>query len=70
MNESDLLTKYNYDEFRPEKFEPWMRFDESPDVGEKATDFPLWDADDQQETSLSALWSQQEILVVEFGSFT
>lgn len=70
MSDSNLLTKYNYDEFRPEKFEPWMCFDESPEIGSKAIDFPLWQANDQTETSLSTLWSQHEILVVEFGSFT
>jgi hypothetical protein len=31
---SDLLNRYNYDEFIPEKFEPWMRFDESPFLGQ------------------------------------
>ena len=41
MPDADLLTRYNYDAFVPEKFEPWMRFDESPPLGETAPDFPL-----------------------------
>ena len=33
MADADLLTRYNYDEFVPAKFEPWLRFDESPPLG-------------------------------------
>ena len=69
MDNKDLITQYNYDAFIPEKFEPWMRFHESPPVGSPGPDFPLWDLD-QQETSLSAIWSQYTFTVVEFGSFT
>ncbi len=63
------LTLYNYDAFVPEKFEPWDRFDESPRVGEKAPDFPLWTLDGE-ETSLAAKWQDAPHTVVEFGSFT
>ncbi|GJM44521.1 MAG: hypothetical protein DHS20C21_13630 [Gemmatimonadota bacterium] len=69
MTDSDLLARYNYDSFVPELFEPWMRFDESPPLGEPAPDFPLWDLD-SQESSLVAQWSAHRYLVVEFGSFT
>jgi len=31
--DKDLLRRYNYDEFVPDKFMPWMRFDESPMLG-------------------------------------
>ena len=70
MTDQTLIEKYNYDEFVQSKFMPWMRFDESPALGEKAPDFPLWDADSQEETSLSAVWSAHLYTVVEFGSFT
>jgi hypothetical protein len=69
MDELDLLSKYNYDSFTPDKFGPWMRFDESPSVGVSAPDFPLWDLD-ENETLLSEIWSNNYLTVVEFGSFT
>lgn len=65
----DLLTRYNYDSFTPEKFEPWLNFENSPKTGTTAPDFPLWDLD-QTATRLSAVWSQYDFTVVEFGSFT
>lgn len=68
MMNSDLLTRYNYDEFVPAKFEPWMRFDESPPLGKPAPDFPLWDLD-RNETRLSQIWSRFLYTIVEFGSF-
>lgn len=67
---SQLLEKYNYDEFVPEKFMPWMRFDESPELGVAAPDFPLWLLRDRAQTSLGEWWSNNLYLVVEFGSFT
>lgn len=66
---TDLITGYNYDEFIPAKYVPWMRFSESPKLGEKAPDFPLWTLD-EEETSLSAIWKANMFTVVEFGSFT
>lgn len=69
MDGDDLLTRYNYDSFIPEKFVPWMRFDQSPPLGEKVPDFPLWDLEGG-ETSLSAVWGAHLYTVVEFGSFT
>ena len=69
MTDADLLAAYNYDEFVPHKFGPWMRFDESPQLGTTAPDFPLWDLD-EKETSLSAIWSDNIFTIVEFGSFT
>ncbi len=65
----DLIERYNYDEFVPEKFMPWMRFGESPSVGDRAPDFPLWNLDGV-ETSLSEIWGANLYTVVEFGSFT
>lgn len=61
---------YNYVEFVPEKFTPWMNFDSSPPLGEPAPDFPLWKLADGTETSLQAIWSQYSYTVIEFGSFT
>ena len=69
MSDPDLLARYNYDEFVPEKFQPWLNFEASPPLGEPAPDFPLWDLDGR-ETSLSAVWSRYTYSIVEFGSFT
>ncbi|MBZ0267026.1 hypothetical protein K8I85_02620 [bacterium] len=69
MTDRDLLERYNYDAFVPEKFEPWMRFAESPPLAEPAPDFPLRTLDGA-ETSLAAQWKEHRHLVVEFGSFT
>ena len=69
MADSDLLTRYNYDEFVPAKFEPWMRFDASPPLGQRAPDFPLWHLDGSQ-TRLSEIWPRYTYTIVEFGSFT
>ena len=69
MTDSDLLARYNYDAFIPSNFGPWMRFDESPPLGEAAPDFPLWHLDGR-ETTLSAIWSQHAYTIIEFGSFT
>jgi hypothetical protein len=46
--ELDLVQQYNYDEFVPEKFERWIRFGESPILGQPAPDYPLWDLDGRQ----------------------
>ena len=70
MTDRDLLARYNYDEFVPEKFEPWMRFEAGPKLGEPAPSIPLWRLDDRGETSLSEIWERQAYTVVEFGSFT
>jgi hypothetical protein len=69
MNQSDLVTAYNYDEFTPEKVLPWLNFDHSPALGEPAPDFPLWRLDGTK-TTLSNIWQQNRLTVVEFGSFT
>ena len=65
----DLILRYNYDVFVPENFEQWMRWDDSPEIGSTAPDFPLWTLD-EAETSFSALWKEYKYLIVEFGSFT
>ncbi len=69
MDQDALAIRYNYDEFVPAKFEPWMNFAASPPLGKGAPDFPLWHLDGT-ETRLSALWSQHTYTIVEFGSFT
>ena len=69
MSDLNLVARYNYDEFIPEKFRPWLNFEASPALGDPLCDFPLWDPDGR-ETTLSAIWSQYRYLVVEFGSFT
>ena len=65
----DLTTRYNYDEFTPEKVFHWLSFAESPALGEPAPDFPLWHLDGT-ETNLSQIWKAHTYTIVEFGSFT
>lgn len=69
VNMTDLEDRYNYDEFVPAKIRPWMRFDESPELGKPGPDSPLWRLDGSR-TDLSEIWSQNDYTVVEFGSFT
>ncbi len=65
-----LNSRYNYDEFVPAKFEPWLNFAASPPLGQPAPDFSLWRLDDGSETRLSVSWSSHLYTIVEFGSFT
>jgi len=69
MTTTDLINRYNYDEFTAEKVMPWLNFGASPPVGGEAPDFPLWHLDGRQ-TSLSEIWSGNTYTIVEFGSFT
>jgi hypothetical protein len=69
MDEQTVQTRYNYDSFVAENFEPLMRFHLSPPLGQPAPDFPLLDLDGG-ETRLSAVWSRHDYTVLEFGSFT
>jgi hypothetical protein len=69
MAAQDPTSRYNYDAFIPEKFKPWLNFEASPPLGQKAPDFPLWRLDGT-ETSLGELWSEHAYTLVEFGSFT
>lgn len=69
MDETELIARYNYDTFVPEKFMPWMNFSNSPALGVAAPDFPLCDLDGN-EIMLSAIWCRHAYTIVEFGSFT
>lgn len=69
MPDIDRQPVYNYDSFVPEKFMPWMRFGESPELGVRGPDFPLWQLDGS-ETGLGQILRQHAYTVVEFGSFT
>ena len=69
MPDQTITDLYNYDEFVPEKFERWMRFDDSPPVGKPVLDFPLWNLD-QTSTSLKTEINRYTYTIVEFGSFT
>jgi len=69
MEKEDLITRYNYDEFVPEKFQPWMRWNEAPAAGTVGPDFPLWELDGT-ETSFGAVRAKALYTIVEFGSFT
>jgi hypothetical protein len=70
MTEQDMMTRYNYHSFTTDNVKPWLNFDNSPPLGQKAPDFPLWHMEDGAETRLSEVWSQHLYTVVEFGSFT
>lgn len=70
MSDADLIKRYNYDSFIPAKLELWMRFDESPVLGERAPDFPLRDLDSGDDIMLSDVCKRHLYTVVEFGSFT
>lgn len=69
MENQEILTRYNYDEFIPEKFGPWMRWEEAPRAGTIGPDFPLWMLDGK-ETSLHSALKESLFTIVEFGSFT
>ena len=69
MDEPGLLSDYNYYTFVPDKFGQWLNFEESPPLGRKAPDFPLW-ALDATKISLGELWARHTYTVIEFGSFT
>jgi len=64
-----ITTRYNYDEFVPEKFEPWLNFDASPPLGDRGPDFLLTQLDGA-EINFSDIWAQHTYTIVEFGSFT
>jgi hypothetical protein len=70
MNDLGLITRYNYDEFVPEKFSRWLNFENSPPLGQRGPDFPLWKLEDRSETLLSAILTKSFYTVMEFGSFT
>jgi len=70
MDNTVLLTRYNYDEFTPEKVVTCLRFQEGPPLGLTAPDYPLWAIVNGSETRLSQIWSQNLYTIVEFGSFT
>jgi hypothetical protein len=67
--QTELVQAYNYDAFTREKVLRWLRFDESPPLGEPAPDFPLWRLDGR-ETRLKEVLGQHRYTIVEFGSFT
>lgn len=69
MSEQKPILNYNYDKFIAENYHPLMRFDQSPPLGVKAPDFPLWHLDGA-ETSLSEIWKSNLLTVIEFGSYT
>ena len=69
MVDADLISRYNYDAFTPEKFAPWMRFDQSPALGQVAPDFPLTRLDGST-VHLKEVISAHTYTIAEFGSFT
>jgi len=69
LSKQELIERYNYSVFAPENFQPLMQWDSAPSIGTNGPDFPLWTLD-EQESKLSAIWSQHKYTIVEFGSFT
>jgi hypothetical protein len=69
MTNAELIARYNYDAFVPEKVLPWLNFEASPPLGQAAPDFPLWHLDGRR-TSLAEIWAAHPFTIVEFGSFT
>ena len=69
MDNQELLARYNYDEFIPEKFGPWMRWEEAPRAGTFGPDFPLWTLE-EREISLYTVLKENIFTILEFGSFT
>ena len=65
----ELIRAYNYDSFVEEKFERWLRFDESPPLGQPAPDFPLTTLDGET-VHLSDVWRRAAYTIIEFGSLT
>ncbi len=63
------ITAYNYDEFIGEKVERWFRFDEAPNAGTEAPDFPLTTLDGDTVT-LKQIWRKSPYTIMEFGSMT
>lgn len=69
MSDDELIVRYNYDSFVPDKFRPWMRFDESPPLGEAAPDFTMTRLDGSS-VNLKEVAAAHVYTIVEFGSFT
>ena len=65
----EISLQDNYDQFTREKVLPLLSFDESPPLGRRGPDFPLWHLDGTP-TSLNEIWRQNSYTIVEFGSFT
>lgn len=70
MTNKELTARYNYSAFILEDVMPWLQFEQSPPLGQKAPDFPLHNLEDGTATALSAIWSQHLYTIVEFGSYT
>lgn len=69
MADKTLIEEYNYDIFHHTNFSKLMKWEDAPEIGSDAPDFPLWNLD-KSETSLSQLRGEHKFLIVEFGSFT
>ena len=69
MTHKNLTDKYNYNSFVRKNFEPLMNFDNSPSIGQPAPDFPLLYLNGDK-TLLSSIWSDFDLTIIEFGSFT
>jgi hypothetical protein len=69
VTDSELLRAYNYAEFNRQGVERWLRFDESPPLGDPIPDFSLQELDGGT-TQLRKVCAAHAYTVIEFGSFT
>lgn len=69
MTKADKKINYNFETFSRESLMPIVDYGNSPLVGKAAPDFPLWDLEGN-EINLAEFWKANDMIVIEFGSFT
>ncbi len=70
MAEVRTHPNYNYTRFVLEEIRPIMGWEHTPQIGKSGPDFSLWNSETKEEVSLRALIRENQLTVVEFGSFT
>jgi len=61
---------YNYEHFTAETAEVHWNWAGAPPIGQRATDFTLYQLANQAELSLRELCRRQALTVIELGSFS
>ena len=70
MPEPRSVENYNYQRFVLDEIMHIMDWKLTPELGKPAPEFSLWKWDTQEEVSLRSLLRENQLTVVEFGSFT
>ena len=74
MNREEQIAKYNYPDFDDNALSHVLKWiPNQPELGKKAPDFPLWHLSDDgelTETTLHAVFKQNKLTIVEFGSIS